>query len=107
MQALRHADSDGRQIPTVTPVVQARRLRHPAFFSGMSVLLITLVFAGFAPTYYLRPADAVPLPVYVQVHDLIQRCECVHSRDGDVRECFERIEGDAQDLVERLGHIAR
>ena len=68
MQALRHADSDGRQIPTVTPVVQARRLRHPAFFSGMSVLLITLVFAGFAPTYYLRPADAVPLPVYVQVH---------------------------------------
>jgi uncharacterized membrane protein YozB (DUF420 family) len=69
MQALRNADSGSRQVLTVsTPVVKARRLRHPAFFPGMSVLLITLVFVAFAPTYYLRPADAMPLPGYVHVH---------------------------------------
>ncbi len=42
--------------------------RHPTFFPAMSVLLIVFVFLGFAPTYYMRPADTGPIPAYLQVH---------------------------------------
>ena len=42
--------------------------RHPAFFPAMSSLLIVLVFLGFAPTYYLRPVTAGPIPAYLHVH---------------------------------------
>ena len=42
--------------------------RHPAFFPAMSSLLIVLVFLGFAPTYYLRPIAAGPIPGYLHVH---------------------------------------
>jgi len=42
--------------------------RHPAFFPAMSSLLIVLVFLGFAPTYYLRPGSAGPIPAYLHVH---------------------------------------
>jgi hypothetical protein len=42
--------------------------RHPAFFLAMSSLLIVLVFLGFAPTYYLRPIAAGPIPGYLHVH---------------------------------------
>jgi hypothetical protein len=42
--------------------------RHPAFFPAMSLLLIVFVFLGFAPTYYLRPAAAGPIPGYLHVH---------------------------------------
>ena len=34
----------------------------------MSSLLIVLVFLGFAPTYYLRPIAAGPIPGYLHVH---------------------------------------
>jgi hypothetical protein len=42
--------------------------RHPAFFPGLSSVLIVLVFLGFAPTYYLRPVSAGPIPAYLHVH---------------------------------------
>ena len=42
--------------------------RHPAFFPAMSSLLLVLVFLGFAPTYYLRPESAGPIPAYLHVH---------------------------------------
>ena len=42
--------------------------RHPVFFPAMSSLLIVLVFLGFAPTYYLRPVAAGPIPGYLHVH---------------------------------------
>ena len=42
--------------------------RHPAFFPAMSLLLIVFVFLGFAPTYYLRPQAAGPIPAYLHVH---------------------------------------
>lgn len=42
--------------------------RHPAFFPAMSSLLVVLVFLGFAPTYYLRPVTAGPIPAYLHVH---------------------------------------
>jgi len=45
-----------------------RARRHPAFFPAMSSLLIVLVFLGFAPTYYLRPGSAGPIPSYLHVH---------------------------------------
>ena len=34
----------------------------------MSLVLIVLVFLGFAPTYYLRPVSAGPIPAYLHVH---------------------------------------
>src|SRR3954466_5263426 len=46
----------------------AARARHPAFFPAMSALLLVIVFVGFAPTYYLRPAAARPLPIYLHLH---------------------------------------
>ena len=46
----------------------ARARRHPAFFPAMSSLLVVLVFLGFAPTYYLRPESAGPIPAYLHVH---------------------------------------
>ena len=47
-----------------TPIAR----RHPVFFPAMSVVLIVLVFLGFAPTYYLRPVSAGPIPAYLHVH---------------------------------------
>ena len=51
--------------------MEASRLiarRHPAFFPALSSLLIVFVFLGFAPTYYLRPVAAGPIPAYLHVH---------------------------------------
>ena len=47
---------------------QSSARRHPAFFPAMSSLLVVLVFLGFAPTYYLRPESAGPIPAYLHVH---------------------------------------
>jgi hypothetical protein len=47
---------------------QSSARRHPAFFPAMSSLLIVFVFLGFAPTYYLRPVSAGPIPAYLHVH---------------------------------------
>src|SRR5688572_2627957 len=51
----------------VSPAPVSAR-RHPAFFPAMSSLLIVFVFLGFAPTYYLRPVSAGPIPAYLHVH---------------------------------------
>jgi hypothetical protein len=51
----------------ISPATSSAR-RHPAFFPAMSSLLIVLVFLGFAPTYYLRPSAAGPIPGYLHVH---------------------------------------
>ena len=53
---------------TVTSAANVGARRHPAFFPAMSLLLIVFVFLGFAPTYYLRPAAAGPIPGYLHVH---------------------------------------
>src|SRR6185503_18490151 len=50
------------------PVRKPTFVRHRAFFASMSALLIACVFLGFAPTYYLRPASATPIPAYLHVH---------------------------------------
>lgn len=38
------------------------------FFPGMAIVALATVFAGFAPTYYLRPPDAPPLPLLTHAH---------------------------------------
>lgn len=54
---------------TITATVRKPTfVRHRAFFASMSALLIVCVFLGFAPTYYLRPASATPIPAYLHVH---------------------------------------
>src|SRR6187200_2533771 len=40
----------------------------PAAIETSSSKLIVLVFLGFAPTYYLRPVSAGPIPAYLHVH---------------------------------------
>ena len=53
-------------LETASSKLTARR--HPAFFPALSSLVIVLVFLGFAPTYYLRPVAAGPIPAYLHVH---------------------------------------
>ena len=60
------ASSPARSTAKSTAKSTARR--HPAFFPAMSSLLVVLVFLGFAPTYYLRPVAAGPIPGYLHVH---------------------------------------
>jgi len=56
------------QAEMAIPHATSSARRHPAFFPAMSSLLIVLVFLGFAPTYYLRPIAAGPIPGYLHVH---------------------------------------
>jgi len=56
----------GRRAPAVA---------RPRFFFGLTLLLLAVVFLGFAPTFYLdpwfdTPEDAAPMPVHVVVHAL-------------------------------------
>jgi hypothetical protein len=39
-----------------------------AFFIGMALAMIVTVWIGFAPSYYLRAADAKPLTAMLQIH---------------------------------------
>jgi hypothetical protein len=45
--------------PLATPYAAAKR-RERLFFGGMAIALFVLVFAGFAPTYYLRSSFGSP-----------------------------------------------
>jgi hypothetical protein len=44
--------------------------RDRIFFGLMALAVAVAVFVGFAPTFYLRPGTAAPLPRYLQVHGL-------------------------------------
>ena len=54
--------------PSTSARAHTRYRRHRLFFRAMSILLLIVVFAGFAPTYYLRPATAATIPFYLHVH---------------------------------------
>jgi len=41
------------------------------FYPCMTLVITVVVFAGFAPTYYLRGATLPPLPTLTQVHGLV------------------------------------
>lgn len=60
--------------PTAAPRGAATRAR-PRFFFTLAVLLLVVVFLGFAPTFYLdpwfdTPEDAGPMPGHLVVHAL-------------------------------------
>ena len=49
-----------------------RRRRERLFYLGMSAALLITVFAGFAPTYYLRPSfTTAPLMPLLHLHGLV------------------------------------
>lgn len=49
-----------------------RRRRERWFYIGMSIALVITVFAGFAPTYYLRPYfNAAPLMPLLHLHGFV------------------------------------
>ncbi|MEJ0037848.1 MAG: hypothetical protein WDO68_17535 [Gammaproteobacteria bacterium] len=57
-----------RNTPTAAPTNNARRSER-RFFSGMAIALLLTVFAGFAPTYYLRGTfGSPPLTPSLWVH---------------------------------------
>lgn len=48
------------------------RRRERLFYIGMALLVVATVFAGFAPTYYLRPYFVTaPLPRLLHLHGII------------------------------------
>jgi hypothetical protein len=50
----------------------ARRRRERLFYLGMSLAVVATVFAGFAPTYYLRPYfTTAPLMPLLHLHGLV------------------------------------
>jgi hypothetical protein len=63
-------DAVAARQPVSTPAWPWRRDR--LFFSGMAIAAALVIFAGFAPTYYLKAAfGAPPLPRLLHVHGLI------------------------------------
>ena len=49
-----------------------RRRRERFFYIGMSIAVLITVFAGFAPTYYLRPYfNTAPLMPLLHLHGLV------------------------------------
>ena len=49
-----------------------RRRRERWFYIGMSIALVITVFAGFAPTYYLRPYfNTAPLMPLLHLHGFV------------------------------------
>jgi hypothetical protein len=54
-----------------TPVINRRR-RERWFYISMSIAALITVFAGFAPTYYLRPYfNTAPLMPLLHVHGIV------------------------------------
>jgi hypothetical protein len=51
------------------PIVAPRARRARLFYPGLAVVMLAVVFAGFAPTYYLKAAYGTkPLPLLFHVH---------------------------------------
>jgi len=56
----------------VTPDARTNRQRERLFFSGMAVAIAITVFAGFAPSYYLKSYfGRPPLPPLLHLHGII------------------------------------
>ena len=56
---------------SISIVQPIRRQADRAFFTGMAFAAAITVFAGFAPTYYLRSQELPPLSPLLQVHGLV------------------------------------
>ena len=56
----------------VTPATGASRQRERLFFTGMAIAIVITVFAGFAPTYYLKSYfGSAQLPLLLHMHGII------------------------------------
>ena len=54
----------------LTTKLAGRYDRH--FYTGIALVASLTVFAGFAPTYFLRARfESTPLPLYLHVHGLL------------------------------------
>lgn len=61
---------ESRSLPA--PAGITSRQRERLFYTGMAVAIVITVFAGFAPSYYLRSYFATaPLPVLLHLHGLV------------------------------------
>src|SRR5262245_59178956 len=70
--ATNHLSAVAADLHAATPL----RARSRWFFVGAAVFMLSIVFLGFAPTFYLRPLFAPhvplrPVPVYRYVHGAI------------------------------------
>lgn len=55
------------EAPALSRPIGARYDR--TFYTGMAIVAAVVVFAGFAPTFYLRSSyQSTPLPGYLQIH---------------------------------------
>ena len=70
---------DGRQFDSVTSPVANRAGKtsgRPRFFFLLSLVMLVVVFLGFAPTYYLdshfdTAIEFRPMPLYLAIHALV------------------------------------
>src|SRR5438128_1996163 len=68
--AVAHPDTPAQSAPQLP----GRRFDH-LFFSGMALLLLLTVFAGFARTYYLAGVFHAPLPsLIIHLHGAVFSC---------------------------------
>ena len=59
-----------KSLPTHARITSRRR--EHLFYTGMAVAIVGTVFAGFAPTYYLRPLfDTPPLMPLLHLHGIV------------------------------------
>lgn len=48
------------------------RVPERRFFLGMAIVLLGLIFVGFAPTFFLKPLFGTPeLPIYLHIHAVV------------------------------------
>src|SRR2546423_1381556 len=68
------ADAQVNDHPKLTARRPKKSYDH-VFFSGMAVLILATVFAGFAPTYYFAGIFRAPLPsTIIHVHGAVFSC---------------------------------
>ena len=61
---------ESRSLPAAPGITSRQRER--LFYTGMAVAIVITVFAGFAPSYYLRSYFATaPLPVLLHLHGIV------------------------------------
>lgn len=53
------------------PGGKARTRRRPVFFAGLQLYMAAIVFAGFAPSFYLAPERALAMHPAIHVHAAI------------------------------------
>ncbi|MHB8677930.1 MAG: hypothetical protein ACYDCE_15915, partial [Candidatus Acidiferrales bacterium] len=67
--------SDTKKLPAKLTRAGANRRFEHLFFSGMSLVILAVVFRGFARTYFLAGVFRAPLPsILVHIHGAAFTC---------------------------------